>query len=223
MKSLEDKISLTYSYFDEITSSYPEKDIVVAWTGGKDSTCVLYLWHLYLKQRKAEAPIKAIFIDTGFTFPEIYNTLEIIGKKLQVDLETFSPRVDLSRYPKTDVLRCCRDLKVRPLHEAILKHGIKVIYTGVRGDETPAREERKWKEPRDHPPYLQINPILHWRESDVWTFHIMHSIPYCELYNRGYRSIDCIPCTSPSISSERDGRNPNKEKTLSLLHSMGYF
>ncbi len=225
MDSLHDKISLTYEYFRSLIfkRNYNPKGIFVAWTGGKDSTSVLYLWNNFIKKEGLSIPLKAIFVDTGFTFKEIFSVIERIEKDISVDLHIYRPQVDISDYPKADVVSCCRELKINPLHTAIRQEPIEVLLTGIRGDEQSERAQRSWEEERRDPPYLQLNPILHWKESDVWTYHMKLSLPYCELYDRGYRSIDCIPCTSPSISFERDGRNPLKEEKLSILRSLGYF
>ena len=39
-----------------------------------------------------------------------------------------------------------------------------------------------------------LNPIIEWTDSDVWDFIRGESIPYCELYNEGFRRIGCIGC-----------------------------
>ncbi len=224
-ESLEEKISLSYQYLTKVIlkESFDPERVFVAWTGGKDSTTVLYLWNDLIRKKGFSIPLNALFIDTGFTFEEIFSVIERIKSEIDLHLYIYRPQVDLSDYPKADVISCCRELKIEPLNRAIRERHIEVLLTGIRGDEQVHRSKRCWEEERSDPPYLQINPILHWKEADVWTYHITLSIPYCELYDRGYRSIDCIPCTSPAISLERDGRNPLKEEKLSLLRSMGYF
>lgn len=40
-----------------------------------------------------------------------------------------------------------------------------------------------------------INPILEWREEDVWQFlNYVVKVPHCELYDMGYSRIGCICC-----------------------------
>lgn len=39
-----------------------------------------------------------------------------------------------------------------------------------------------------------INPIIDWTEQDVWGFINRQNLPYCELYDLGYKRLGCIGC-----------------------------
>ena len=41
---------------------------------------------------------------------------------------------------------------------------------------------------------LLISPIIHWSDSDVWTFLNTLGIAHCELYDQGFHRIGCIGC-----------------------------
>lgn len=41
---------------------------------------------------------------------------------------------------------------------------------------------------------LLISPIIHWTDSDVWTFLNTLCISHCELYDQGFTRIGCILC-----------------------------
>jgi phosphoadenosine phosphosulfate reductase len=118
-------------------------------------------------------------------------------------------------------VRCCADLKIRPLAEAVVRQGINALLTGVRADENPDRADRPWLE--DHGDHVRVLPILEWTELDVWTFHVREGMPWCELYDQGYRSLGCVPCTSRSGRGERSGRDAAKEERMGQLRSLGYF
>lgn len=41
---------------------------------------------------------------------------------------------------------------------------------------------------------LLISPIIHWTDSDVWTFLNTLGIAHCELYDQGFTRIGCVLC-----------------------------
>ena len=54
----------------------------------------------------------------------------------------------------------------------------------------------------------KFNPLAAWRDPEVWHYLGEHSVPYNRLYDQGYRSIGCAPCTRPVQPGEdiRAGR-----------------
>jgi phosphoadenosine phosphosulfate reductase len=194
----------------------------VGWTGGKDSTVVLALWRDVLDERGCASMLRALNLDTGCKFPEVLEFRDRLAREWGVEVEVVRPGVDLARYPlAVDPVRCCGDLKIRPLNEAVSRLGIPALLTGVRADENPDRAERPWFE--EHGDHVRILPILEWTELDVWTFLVREGIPWCSLYDQGYRSLGCIPCTSRSGRGERSGRDAAKEERMGQLRSLGYF
>lgn len=39
-----------------------------------------------------------------------------------------------------------------------------------------------------------LNPIIDWDDDDVWEFIREYNVPYCELYDKGYKRLGCIGC-----------------------------
>ena len=39
-----------------------------------------------------------------------------------------------------------------------------------------------------------VNPIVDWTDAEVWEFIHEYSVPYCDLYDRGYKRLGCICC-----------------------------
>lgn len=194
----------------------------VGWTGGKDSTVVLALWRELLAAKRPSAPVRALNLDTGCKFPEVLAFRDRLAREWDLELRIVRPGVDLSRYPlAVDPVACCGDLKIRPLNEAVRGLSIPALLTGVRADENPDRADRPWLE--DHGDHVRVLPILEWTELDIWTFLVREAIPWCTLYDQGYRSLGCIPCTSRSGHGERSGRDAAKEERMGQLRSLGYF
>ena len=199
--------------------------VAVAWTGGKDSTLALWLW----RQVCGQTTPLALTVDTGCKFPKIISFRTQLAKEWGVD-HTVVFSADPQRPPEPSVpLECCNRLKIRPLKEALRARGVSVLVTGIRRDEHPSRAGRTAVERREDqeagPDYVQLNPLLELNEMDVWAAHLGRGIPYCSLYDQGYRSLGCVPCTAPPAAGfdERSGRNQAKDAKLQQLTALGYF
>ncbi len=218
-------MSLTRKIFEQALGLSPAASIFAAWTGGKDSTVMLHQWMFFLQERDPGVQVRALNLDTGYKFPQVLEFRDELawewGLELTVVGRDSSVMQDLQEISKVE---CCRMLKVKPLQEAIRDHGVRVLLTGIRRDEHPSRETTPEVQEKRDPDYYQINPIAHWTEMDVWSYIMLHGLPYCSLYNQGYRSLGCMPCTAKGTHmDERSGRDREKEENLDLLRSMGYF
>jgi len=223
--NLQEKVKLTREIFKRILSFAQHKNIYVAWTGGKDSTVTLYLWVRFLEEKGFIGKPGAINLDTGLKFPEIISFRDQIAGRWAIDLHVMKPDIDITGYAVAkDKVACCRDLKVKPLKQAVQEQRVEVLITGIRKDEHPARGNREEVEEKSDPSYLQANPILHWTEMDIWSYIIQQNLPYCDLYEQGYTSLGCMPCTRRATGEgERSGRAGEKEESLDVLRSLGYF
>lgn len=225
MPSLDDTIRATETLLAGLLAGPDPARIRVAWTGGKDSTVVLFIWKALLDHHGL-GPVRAINLDTGCKFPEIIAFRDQLAARWGVDLHIARPGVVLDGYPVArDVIACCRDLKIEPLARALRQTGASHLITGIRRDEHPDRAGRLALEPRQDPPHVMVNPILDWTETDIWAFHARYDLPHCPLYDQGYRSLGCRPCTAlpGAAEGERGGRDQAKERALHTLTSLGYF
>ncbi len=222
---LQEKVKLTREIFERVLSFAGYKYIYVAWTGGKDSTVTLSLWASFLKEKGYNGKPGTINLDTGLKFPEIIEFRDEIAHQWNIDLHIVRPGIEVHHYPVArDRVSCCRDLKVQPLKRAITEFRVEALISGIRNDEHPSRKERDQIEEKSDPAYHQINPILHWTEMDIWSFIVQEGLPYCGLYDQGYTSLGCMPCTARSTGNgERSGRDREKEASLDVLRSLGYF
>lgn len=39
-----------------------------------------------------------------------------------------------------------------------------------------------------------LNPIIDWTDAEVWEFIKEYNVPYCELYDQGYKRLGCVGC-----------------------------
>jgi phosphoadenosine phosphosulfate reductase len=101
---------------------------------------------------------------------------------------------------------CCEIRKVEPLKRALA--GRKAWLTGMRREQSVTRSELLLQ--AFDPVYgmEKFNPLADWSEQDVWSYLRALDVPYNALYDQGYRSIGCAPCTRPVVAGEdvRAGR-----------------
>lgn len=230
---LEDKLARGREVLIAVLTTFEPRQVAVAFTGGKDSAVVLAMWRETLAL-DGSGPLRAVSIDTGLKFPQAVEFRDRLCAEWGVEMTIARPEVDLSAYPVArDKLSCCRDLKVAPLMRVLRQTGTRVLITGIRRDEHPSRAGRPYAEfcaasgadNGNSPEHWRVNPLLDWSEMDVWAHVTGESLPYCELYHEGYRSLGCIPCTRPAGAdeTERSGRDPDKERQLETLKALGYF
>ena len=104
-------------------------------------------------------------------------------------------------------LLCCQIRKVVPLTRHLA--GLDAWITGLRRDQWATRTNiRKVEIDHDHGAIVKLNPLAEWTEEEVWDYVREREVPYHPLYDQGYTSIGCAPCTRPIKQGEagRAGR-----------------
>lgn len=83
--------------------------------------------------------------------------------------------------------------------ETLVESGIQAIILGTRsGDPNAPGQEKFCPSSAGWPPFMRVNPVLDWSYHDVWSFLQTASLPYCELYDRGYTSLGSVKNTLPN-------------------------
>ena len=102
--------------------------------------------------------------------------------------------------------RCCGIRKVEPLRRALA--GKAAWITGRRRGQSVTRDDLQVEEYDHAHRMMKFNPLAEWSEAEVWAYIHAHGLPYNALYDQGYRSIGCAPCTRPVVPLEdaRAGR-----------------
>lgn len=90
---------------------------------------------------------------------------------------------------------CCHIRKVEPLNKALADAD--AWLTGQRRGQSVTRTELPFVEEDNARGILKYNPIYDWSEAEVWAYILQHQVPYNPLYEQGYPSIGCEPCTRP--------------------------
>jgi len=174
--------------------------LVVANSLGKDSVCV---WDL---AKKVSPKIRGFIVTTRFKPDETKKFMnEEVAK--YPELKVFQNDVKIpDKLYETDPDKCCDLLKVEPTRRAIKEMQVKCWVTGLRCTEGRTRTDYKEVEERDKG-LIKLNPILIWKEREVWQYLALYGVKVNPLYAQGYRSLGCWPCTKITTDeNERAGR-----------------
>lgn len=171
-------------------------------------------------------PIDLFTLDTGLLFPETYALWRRLEQRYGVTIRAVRPALSLDgqaaghgpRLWERDPDACCAIRKVAPLAGAL--RGYDAWITAIRRDQTPTRATAKPVEWDDRNGLVKVNPLVGWTSDAVWAYVKANDVPYNGLYDNGYGSIGCAPCTTPVARGEdpRAGRWRTREKNECGLH-----
>lgn len=155
---------------------------------------------------KLNSPVKIFTLDTCRLHDETYRVMEDIRQKYQINIEVYFPdgnRIEklerengfYSFYQSLEARKeCCNIRKVEPLNRALSK--LHAWITGLRREQSLTRQAlQKVEIDYGHNEIIKINPLLDWSEKQVWDYIQEHNVPYNKLFDKGFTSIGCAPCT----------------------------
>ena len=170
--------------------------------------------------------IPIFFLDTGYHFWDtlIFReriqhewNLNVVDIYRDVRWDVFV-RQNVRTLPLQDANLCCYIHKVQPMQKAL--GGLKAWITGIRREQTPNRARAQILEIQEDG-LLKVNPMLNWTKRDIQAYIRDHQLPAHPLYERGYRSVGCAPCTAAvgPDDNDRAGRWVGRGKTECGLHT----
>jgi phosphoadenosine phosphosulfate reductase len=200
----------------------PSEGYYLAFSGGKDSVVI-----------KALADMAGVKYDAHYSITTVDPPdLIYFVREHHADVEFEKPEITMWRLipkckvPPTRKIRyCCDHLKETG--------GVgRFVVTGVRWAESSKRKNnraglelnsRKGKHLLDDPdnPANELmartcptkgkhilNPIIDWDDEEVWEFIHRYNVPYCKLYDEGFKRLGCIGCPLSSHQKEELERYP---------------
>lgn len=168
---------------------------------------------------RIQPEVRVVTLDTGRLPAESYDLMEEVRERYGIELEIYSPdarqveemvrRSGPNLFYKSIELRkeCCRVRKVEVLRRAL--SGLDAWITGLRRDQAPSRTRiPKVERDASHGGIFKVSPLAEWTYDQVWDYIREHDVPYHGLYDQGYTSIGCAPCTRARREGEdlRAGR-----------------
>ena len=197
--------------------------IAIASAFQAEGTCLIHM------AARLRPDIPVLFLETGFHFAETLafkerltemfglNVIDLVG-----DYTVEGQERDLGpRLYEHDPRHCCELNKVIPFDRALVD--LDGWITGMRRDSAWTRANTpilSWTELDSGYRLLKVNPIANWTRRDAWAYLKEHDIPHNPLYDLGYASIGCAPCTRVVFpdEDERAGRWSGLLKTECGIH-----
>jgi phosphoadenosine phosphosulfate reductase len=215
----------------ELAEATPEAILAWTWTRFQPKvilTCSfqhdgVVLAHM-LRDIAPEVPV--VFINTGFHFAETLAYRDEIERRFGIKVlelapimprEQFATEHGLDLYARNPDL-CCHINKVEPLKRFL--PGVRAWVNGRRRDQASTRKDIRTIEAFQGN-LFKVNPMASWTAKDTYYYMERHGIPTHPLFDKGYASIGCEPCTRPVVAgeNERDGRWAGTGKVECGLHT----
>jgi len=229
-KRLDCTIDKVQTAIDRLKAFEPHEGYWLAYSGGKDSGVIKRLAEM------AGVKFEAHYSCTSVDPPELVRFIKS-QKDVYFDIPRYPDGKPITMWnlipkkklPPTRLMRyCCKELKE--------SSGVgRITVTGVRWEESRNRaknqalvtvfgdkkskglllnldndESRRMVEQCYRTTKTLINPIIDWTDSDVWEFHKVENVPYCELYGditkrftcTGKKRLGCIGCPMSNAKKE---------------------
>ncbi len=155
---------------------------------------------------RIDPAVRVFTIDTGRQPGETYELIDQFRERYGIAVEIFLPDSGAVErmaqrhgpnlfYREVNLrLLCCQIRKVIPLRRALRNYDAWV--TGLRRDQWATRSNiRKVEIDHDHGGIVKLSPMADWTEEEVWDYIRANQVPYNALYDKGFKSIGCAPCT----------------------------
>ena len=189
-------------------------EIVMSSSFGADSAVLLHMATQVLPG------IKVIMIDTGYLFPETWQFMEELRRRLSLNVWVYRTRHDPIAYLREasepnpqfrqDIAACCAANKNEPFDRAMAELKPKAWLRGIRRQQSESRAARPFVEFSPRYKCYAISPLLNWGGREIHQYLKAHELPYHPLRDKGYLSIGCNPlsCTRAITAGEdeRSGR-----------------
>lgn len=204
----------------QMSEIYYKKPLIICYSGGKDSDVLIQLalnsginFEVLHNHTTADAP------ETVYHIRDTFKRLEQKGVKCTIEYPTYKGKrtsmwelIPQKMLPPTRLMRyCCEILKEKGGRN-------RAIATGVRWAESLARSKRGIYEDinknRDSKIIINndnddkrllfercekqassvVNPIIDWKETDVWEYLNTNNTPCNQLYGEGFTRVGCVGC-----------------------------
>jgi phosphoadenosine phosphosulfate reductase len=180
-------------------------NLVVAFSGGKDSLVALHLTLRVLGNQ-----VSVIYNHTTVEFPETLKYVKQLADEWNLNLivtrptKSFFSAVKEKGWATHKNRWCCKPYKDEPAHNFMKQKGIMTEITGTTRTESLYRRSLKpFSFPKREPYIIRIHPLYDWNQWEIWKYIKENKLPYNPLYDMGYQRIGCWCCPINGLSHYR--------------------
>ena len=185
------KIDRIYEAVELLKKYEPDEGYYLAFSGGKDSVVIEYLAKL------ADVKYEAWYHPTTIDPPDLVRFIrtQYPDVKFLPVKKSFLRILEESKgFPMRNRRWCCDVFKKRSPPD-------RTVILGIRREESSARRKRYISSVQCDTINTFVYPIIKWSTDNVWKFIKEFNLPYCTLYNEGFKRLGCIFCP---FSSKRE-------------------
>lgn len=201
------------SFIAEVSADYPKENVVISFSGGKDSTVVA---DLVIRALGAPSTVH-VFGNTTLEFPSTLEYAERYRKDNPVAIFKTAMNSEQNFYavakeigPPARMMRwCCSMFKTGPItrvFNGLYRNQSILTFYGIRKCESVARS--KYNRVEDDAESVKIqkqkvaSPIFFWQDADVWLYILSNDLDFNEAYRLGYDRVGCWCCPNNSLRAQ---------------------
>lgn len=201
-----------FSFVQQQVQNFPNHQLVISFSGGKDSTVVADIAVRALSNPK----IVHIFGDTTLEFPITYDYVEryrkhnplAIIKKAKNKEQDFYSVCDQIGPPARMMRWCCTMFKTGPITRvlnSVFKDAKILTFYGIRKHESVSRSKYD-RVANSAEVKIQKQtvaaPIFYWTDLEVWLYILGEDVDFNDAYRLGYDRVGCWCCPNNNARSQ---------------------
>lgn len=197
--------SEAFDFINRVVQRFPEENLVISFSGGKDSTVTADL----VVNALSNPSIVHIFGNTTLEFPYTIEYAERYRKAHPLTIFQVARNDEQDFYdvcedigPPARMMRwCCSMFKTGPISRVInsLYRNQQILtFYGIRKSESVSRSKYNRIEEDSESMKIQqqtvASPIFFWSDADIWLYILSKNIDFNKAYCLGYDRVGCWCC-----------------------------
>ena len=202
---LDSLINEAFTFIQQTAEKYPEENIVISFSGGKDSTVTADL----VTKALSNPSLVHIFGNTTLEFPSTIEYADryrdshplAIFQIAKNNEQVFYEVCDDIGPPARMMRWCCSMFKTGPITRVInsLYSNQQILtFYGIRKSESVSRSKYNRVENSAESVKIQqqtvASPIFFWKDIDIWLYILSENIDFNSAYRKGYDRVGCWCC-----------------------------